>query len=226
MKMWITGGAVAAVAAATAVGTMTIGHSAPAPVPPRAAAVAPVKAADASATALSSYKLSLKGQYQQTTYYCVPASESMSLSTFGITVGQATLAKKMGTTSSKGTSGANAVSVVNGYVKSKGYKLTIEKDVAGNPTVLMNRVSYDIGVLHRAPTIGVWMEKLPWNKGKVKGTKIGHAMVVYGYDKAKGTVTVFDPWKATGGTHTISAKSLAGVLQANGGIHYISRSLL
>jgi hypothetical protein len=82
---------------------------------------------------------------------------------------------------------------VNGYLKSTGYKLTITKDVAGNPTVLMNRASYDVGVLHRAPTIGVWMEKPPWNKGKVKGTKIGHAILVYGYDKAKGTITVFDP---------------------------------
>jgi hypothetical protein len=224
--MWITGGAVAVVAAATAVGTMTTGKSSPTSIPHRNAAVAPATAVNASTTALSSSKLSLKGQYQQTTYYCVPASESMTLSTFGIKVGQATLAKKMGTTSSKGTSGANAVSVVNGYLKPKGYKLTIVKDVAGNPTVLMNRASYDIGVLHRAPVIGVWMEKLPWNKGKVKGTKIGHAMVVYGYDKAKGTVTVFDPWKATGGTHTISAKTLAGALQASGGMHYISRSLL
>ncbi|TDD20726.1 C39 family peptidase [Nonomuraea diastatica] len=51
--------------------------------------------------------LSLKGQRQQNGYYGVPASSSMSLSTFGIKVSQSTLAKKMKTTSS-GTRG-NAV---------------------------------------------------------------------------------------------------------------------
>ncbi|WP_433514237.1 C39 family peptidase [Nonomuraea sp. CA-143628] len=169
-----------------------------------------------------SYTLPLKGQRQQTNYYCVPASSSMSLSSFGVNVSQATLAKKMKTTTS-GTKGANAVPVINAYVKSRGYKYTIPTDADGNPSVLMSRVSQNIGDLRRAPVIAVWMEQLPWNKGKVKGTKIGHAIVAYGYNKTKGTITVYDPWKPTGGSHTLSASTLAKVIQPGGNMYYVSK---
>ncbi|WP_219467848.1 C39 family peptidase, partial [Nonomuraea rhizosphaerae] len=168
------------------------------------------------------YKLSLKGQKQQTNYYCVPASSSMSLSTFGVKVSQATLAKKMRTTTS-GTKGANAVPVINAYVESRGYRFSIPTDADGNPGVLMSRVSQNIGDLHRAPVIAVYMERLPWNKGKVKGKKVGHAIIAYGYDKLKGTITVYDPWKPTGGSHTLSSAALAKVLQPAGNMYYVSR---
>jgi hypothetical protein len=170
----------------------------------------------------SSYTLTIEKQYQRTTYYCLPASAAMSLSTFGIKVGQATLAGKMSTTTA-GTSGDDALPVLRSYVRSRGYKYQAVADVAGHPKVLMRRVAYDVGVLHRAPAVGVWMERLPWNRGEVEGTRIGHIMAVYGYDRTKGTITVFDPWKPTGGTHTLSAKTLAGTLQTFGGMHYISK---
>ncbi|MBF8186667.1 C39 family peptidase [Nonomuraea sp. K274] len=169
------------------------------------------------------YQLSLKGQRQSTNYYCVPASSSMSLSSFGIKVSQSTLAKKMKTTSSGGTKGANAVPVLNAYVKSKGYKYTIPTDADGNALVLMKRVSEDIGDLHRAPVIAVYMEQLPWNKGKVKGTEVGHAIIAYGYNKLTGTITVYDPWKPTGGSHTIAAATLANTLQPGGNMYDISK---
>lgn len=146
----------------------------------------------------------------------------MSLSSFGVNVSQSTLAKKMKTTTS-GTKGANAVPVINSYVKSRGYKYTIPTDADGNPGMLMKRVSENIGDLHRAPVIAVWMEKLPWNKGKIKGTKVGHAIIAYGYDKLQGTITVYDPWKPTGGTHTLSAATLADILQPGGNMYYVSK---
>jgi hypothetical protein len=192
---------------------------------PAYASPTPAPTPTASAKALFkplAYTLTVKTQTQQTNYYCVPASSAMSLSTFGVTVSQATLAKKMKSTKS-GTSGNNATPVLNAYVKSLGYRYTPVTDVVGNPATLMTRVSQNIGVLHRAPMIAVWMEKLPWNKGKVKGSKIGHAVIAYGYNLTKGTITLYDPWKPTGGTHVIAAKTLAGTLQEMGGMRYISK---
>lgn len=244
MKKWKTGTRSVALTAAAMVGVLPFAAltpayatpttpATPAPsatvTPPPAATPSPSGTPSPSASAETkgiftplSYKLSLKGQRQQTNYYCVPASSSMSLSSFGIDVSQSTLAKKMKTTTS-GTKGVNAVPVINSYVKSRGYKYTIPTDADGNAGVLMKRVSENIGDLHRAPVIAVWMEKLPWNKGKVKGTKVGHAIIAYGYDKLKGTITVYDPWKPTGGTHTLSSTSLAAILQPGGNMYYVSK---
>ena len=168
------------------------------------------------------YRLKLQEQYQWTNYYCVPASTSMSLSTFGVKVGQDALAKKMRTTT-RGTGGDAAASVIDGYLHPRRFDDRVVGDVVDHPELLMQRVSYDVGTLRRAPVIQVWMERLPWNKDRLKGQWIGHAIVAYGYNQQAGTITVFDPWRPTGGTHTLSAKSLARTLQAGGGMHYISR---
>ena len=246
MKRWTARGALAlAVAAAactvqtatpllaTAATTATTTPTSPtsrataAPVSVRTTTVrltsSPSTPGPAAAAAPSSYTLTLKGQYQRTDYFCMPASASMSLSTFGVKVKQATLARAMSTTTS-GTMDYDAIPVLTSYVASLGYKYTAVPGLTGRPDALMKRVAYDVGVLHRAPDIDVWMEKLPWNRGEVSGTRIGHIMVVYGYDEAKGTITVFDPWKPTGGTHTLSAKALANTLQYDGSLHYISRA--
>jgi hypothetical protein len=222
---WIAAGVSSA---ALAVGTATgAGHAAASESPrtahashDAAAVAAAVRMAPATAVP-SSAKLKLKEQYQTTTYYCVPAAGSMSLSTIGLSVGQKTLAHKMKTTQ-QGTRGVDATPVLNGYANPRGYAYTVVSDATGRPTTLLNRVSYDVGVLKKAPTIAVWMEKLPWNRGKVKGSRIGHAIVAYGYSSRTGTITVFDPWKATGGTHTISATALSATLQS-GGMRFISR---
>ncbi|MEV0237417.1 C39 family peptidase [Nonomuraea sp. NPDC050786] len=169
------------------------------------------------------YQLSLDAQRQQTNYFCVPASSSMSLASFGIMVNQATLAKKMKTAPPYGTEGVDAVPVINTYINFLGYKVTMPTDADGNPAVLMKRVAKDIGELHRAPVLTVWMDQLPWNKGKVKGHRIGHAILAYGYDKSARTITVYDPWKPTGGTHVISASALADVLQPAGNMYYVSK---
>ncbi|MFB9836684.1 FG-GAP-like repeat-containing protein [Actinoallomurus acaciae] len=202
-------------------GTAGTADASTTPRPPRGDAVvhatrslmAPKVAAAATAAAPTSAKLSLTGQYQDTNYKCVPTSASMSLSTFGVSVSQDTLATQMGTTAANGTSGNQALPVMNGYVDPLGYSYGFSD--ASTASSMMSQVSYDVGVLKRAPTLGVWMEKLPWNAG-MSGTKVGHAIVAYGYDSSAGTITVWDPWKATGGSHTITAAKLAADMQPGG----------
>lgn len=208
--------AVVALAAMGVTGAARTADASVAPRPPRGDAVvhatrslmAPKVAAATSVPA--SAKLSLTGQYQNTNYKCVPTSASMSLSTFGVSVSQDTLATKMGTTAAKGTSGNQALPVVNGYADPLGYSYGFSD--ASTASSMLSQVSYDVGVLKRAPTLGVWMEKLPWNAG-MSGTKVGHAIIAYGYNSSAGTITVWDPWKATGGSHTITAAKLAADMQ-------------
>jgi hypothetical protein len=210
-----------ALAAVGVTGTARTADASTTPRPPHGDAVvhaarslmAPKVAAAATTAAPTSAKLSLKGQYQDTNYKCVPTSASMSLSTFGVSVGQDSLATQMGTTAADGTTGNQALPVVNGYVDPLGYSYGFSD--ASTASSMMSQVSYDVGVLKRAPILGVWMEKLPWNSG-MTGTKVGHAIVAYGYDSDAGTITVWDPWKATGGSHTISAAKLAADMQPSG----------
>lgn len=169
------------------------------------------------------YRLALHGQYQTTDYYCVPAATAMSLSTFGVKVSQAVLAQQMRTTI-RGTGGDSAAAVIDAYIRPRRFDDRIVADVVGRPQLLMQRVSYDVGSLRRAPVIQVWMERLPWNHGTLKGRWIGHAIVAYGYDQRAGTITVFDPWRPTGGPHTLPVKVLSLALQAGAGMHYISRT--
>jgi hypothetical protein len=140
-----------------------------------------------------------------------------------VKVSQAALAKKMRTTT-RGTGGDSAASVMDAYLHPRRFDDRIVGDVVDHPEILMQRVSYDVGSLRRAPIIQVWMERLPWNQGKLRGQWIGHAIVAYGYNQQAGTITVFDPWRPTGGSHTLSAKSLATTLQSGSGMHYISRA--
>ncbi|WP_344179638.1 FG-GAP-like repeat-containing protein [Kribbella lupini] len=157
-------------------------------------------------------KLAITGVYQSTNYFCVPASSQVTLATYGVNVTQQTLAKEMGTTT-EGTYNRTALPVVNKYVNPLGYSIW-SSDTTGNATNLLNWAAYDIGTLKRAPMIGVWMEKLPWNKG-LSG-HFGHAILVYGYDQTAKTLTVWDPWKPTGGTHTIAASTLNAAMQSYG----------
>jgi hypothetical protein len=219
-----------AAVAALLVGTGTAHPVAPPPPPGIATQATQVTSATlvTSTTAIPpaamprSYRLKFHEQYQATNYYCVPASTSMSLSTFGVKVSQDALARKMRTTT-RGTGGDRAASVIDGYLHPRRFDDRIVGDVVGHPEILMQRVSYDVGSLRRAPVIQVWMERLPWNKGRLKQRWIGHAIIAYGYNQQAGTITVFDPWRPTGGSHTLSATSLATTLQSGAGMHYISR---
>lgn len=208
-----------------AVAALVVGTSAPPAYATTAARTAATNATSVTAALRAmprAYRLALHAQFQTTNYYCVPASTAMSLSTFGIKVSQDTLAKKMRTTI-RGTGGDSAAEVMDGYLHPRRYDDRIVADVVGRPQILMQRVSYDVGSLRRAPIMQVWMERLPWNQGRLRGQWIGHAILAYGYDQNTGMITVFDPWRPTGGTHTLPAKVLAKALQSGAGMHYISR---
>lgn len=219
---------ITAVAAALLVGTGTA-HAVTSPPPGSATPVVTRTPLATQAEIVSrvpamprSFRLTVHEEYQWTNYYCVPASTVMSLSTFGVKVTQAVLAQRMKTTT-RGTGSDSAESVMDSYIHPRRFDDRIVGDVVGHPEILMQRVSYDVGSLRRAPVIQVWMERLPWNQGKLKGRWIGHAIIAYGYDQQAGTITVFDPWRPTGGTHTLSAKSLSTTLQSGAGMHYISK---
>lgn len=175
-----------------------------------------------AAFAPGSYTVKITGQYQSKNNWCVPTSSSISLRTLGIKVSQATLAKKMGT-AGPGTTARKAVPVLNAYAKPKHLGYRYGDDISTGAK-LMTKVRYDAGVLHRATVLGVWADDLPWNAKQGFPNHTGHAIVVYGYNTAKQTITVWDPWKATGGRHTISAAKLSAVSQ-KGGMFLINPTL-
>ena len=177
----------------------------------------PATLANAAAATPTSGTVSIKGVYQDTNYNCVPASSSVSIGTFGVSVSQDTLAKQMGTTTA-GTYDTTALPVINNYINPLGYS-TWDTDTTGSTNNLLDWVAYDVSTLKRAPKLGVWMEKLPWNKG-LSG-HFGHAIAAYGYNRTASTITVWDPWKPTGGTHTLAASTLNAAMQA-GGLSYLS----
>lgn len=215
----IVGGLATAALAAGVIASTVHARPTAAPAQVRAATVAP---AALVSTVPSAYTVKIVGQYQSKNSWCVPTSSSISLRTFGISASQTTLAKKMKTTST-GTYARTAIPALNSYVKSKKRAYRTGDDISSG-SKLMTKVSYDVGVLHRATVLGVWIDDLPWS-GKGWKNNTGHAIVVYGYNKSKGTITVWDPWKTTngkktGGSHVISATKLAAVSQ-KGGMYYI-----
>lgn len=216
--LWIAGGLATAVAAGVITSTV---HSEPADTRAQvqAASVATVATVNAVPNA---YTVKIVGQYQSKNSWCVPTSSSISLRTFGIKASQTTLAKKMKTTST-GTYAKTAIPVLNTYVKAKKRTYRTGDDISSG-SKLLGKVSYDVGTLHRATVLGVWIDDLPWSGSGWKNNT-GHAIVVYGYNKSKGTITVWDPWKTTngkktGGSHSISATKLAAASQ-KGGMYYI-----
>ncbi|MEV5709919.1 C39 family peptidase [Actinoallomurus sp. NPDC052274] len=187
--------------------------SAPAPTP--SASTAP-----AVAVPPVSHRLTMAKEYQATSYNCAPAAGVMSLSTFHIKVRQSVLARKMKTKYPKGTTGDNAMTALTRYLRDTPYSLTFDGWSGSGTEFIMKEVSYDVGVLRRAPLVAVWWERLPWNRGIGSRRKVGHLIVAYGYDRKKGTITVFDPWRPTGGAHTLRASALLKALQPSG-LYYI-----
>lgn len=216
---WIAGGVATAALAAGVIASTVQAQPTAAATRVQAATLAPVAMVT---TVPSAYTVKIVGQYQSKNSWCVPTSSSISLRTFGISVSQTTLATKMKTTST-GTYAKTAIPVLNSYVKSKKRAYRTGDDISSG-SKLMTKVSYDVGVLHRATVLGVWIDDLPWS-GTGWKNNTGHAIVVYAYNKSKGTITVWDPWKMTngkktGGSHVISATKLAAVSQ-KGGMYYI-----
>src|SRR5699024_9447732 len=126
-------------------------------------------------------------------------------------VTQDTLAEKMDTDSG-GTSGADMERVYDSYLEPEGYGMSWHP--AQDPEQLMDGVSYDVGVLHKAVPLGGWGAKACWIDADAN---FGHVVSVRGYDKEKDTFTIWDPWLGSyGGHHTVSAGDLADAAQKNG----------
>lgn len=178
--------------------------------PPVGSAAQAFPAAPAKAsTQAAPTKASVKHQQwrAKTDYWCMPTSVQLSLRTFGIKASQKTLWTKMKKVDTNGgrPSTLDGAKVELSYIKSKGYKLTTKS--VKDPKTLMKRVTYDVGVLKRAVPLSIDGSKTPWIK-----QKLTHMISIRGYDKAKGTITVWDPAPkhyGFGGHHTVSAKSLA-----------------
>ncbi|MFF4621994.1 C39 family peptidase [Nonomuraea jabiensis] len=172
----------------------------------------------------------IKGQAQRTSYYCAPASSAIVLRAFGVKRSQDQLAEEMKTSAeARSTKREDMLTVLNAYVRPEGYqfRLTYAKD---DPAALMARVSQAVGVLGKPTIVAVLGNRLPWSRKK---RDFGHAIVAYGYDTAKGTITVWDPNARRGatGTHVIPAKDLAAVVFDNpgrgvGGVFELSKPLL
>lgn len=152
-----------------------------------------------------------KAWQQKKGSWCAPASVQLSLRTFGVKVTQDTLAAKMDT-DDVGTTGADMRRVYNAYLEPEGYQQTWAD--ATDPDVLMDSVAHNVGVLGKAAPLGIWGTKAPWIQSE---SEFGHVVSVRGYDRAAGTVTVWDPSaNSYGGHHVVDVDKLAGASQKNG----------
>ncbi|GAA4630285.1 hypothetical protein GCM10023196_055010 [Actinoallomurus vinaceus] len=223
-RRWTAGvAAAAAVAAACTVAVVETRGSADRTRPVAQASTPSASPSPASPEPPVSYRLRITKEYQAPSYDSSPAAGVVSLSTFGMKVRQSTLIRKMKSKPREGTDGDDIMHTLRDYLYDTPYLLAAEGWSGIRPDFLLRDVGYDVGVLRRAPVLMVWWERLPWNKGIEPGAhKVGHLIVAYGYDRAKGTVTVFDPSPDTGGTHTLPATTLARILQP-GGLCYIYR---
>ncbi|MDT0300736.1 C39 family peptidase [Streptomonospora wellingtoniae] len=157
------------------------------------------------------YEVKHKAWEQKEPSWCAPASVQLSLRTFGVYVTQDTLADKMDT-DSVGTSGADMERVYDSYLEDEGYEMSWS--TAQDPDALMDAVSYDVGVLHKAIPLGVWGAEASWIGAD---ENFGHVVSVRGYDQEEDTFTIWDPWLGSyGGHHTVSADDLADAAQKNG----------
>lgn len=148
----------------------------------------------------------IKGVPQARSTWCLPAASEVSLGTLGVRVRQSTLARKMGT-NSHGTSQYQGIEVLDTYANKKLLNYSRGWDVSTGAEMMAGAVT-DVGVLDKAPVLIVWAEKLPWSYRSRSNP--AHAIVIYGYDLTKKTITVWDPSPyANGGKHVISADKLS-----------------
>ncbi|MGV9385694.1 C39 family peptidase [Nonomuraea sp. NPDC003707] len=223
----VAGSATAPIVAGSATAPIVAGSATVPIVAGSATVLPPVRVQLAVPAAVS---VGIKGQAQRTSYYCAPASSAIVLRAFGVKRGQDQLAEEMKTSAeARSTKRENTLAVLNAYVRPEGYqfRLTYAKD---DPAALMAQVSQAVGVLGKPTIVAVLGNRLPWSRKK---RDFGHAIVAYGYDTAKGTITVWDPNARRGatGTHVIPAKDLAAVVydipaRRIGGVFELSKPLL
>jgi hypothetical protein len=154
--------------------------------------------------------LTVVGQVQQQSEWCVPASGRMTLSAFGVTVTQTTLAGLM-KTGSGGTDLANAPAALNKYEKTNIYHFDTSTTSAAN---LFARVKTDV-TQFGAPIIpAIQGSHLPlW---KANGYTGNHAITLYGYGSDNSSISYDDPIDvpAMYGKHATSSANIWAGMKA------------
>jgi hypothetical protein len=131
--------------------------------------------------------ISITGQMQQEAAWCVPASVRASLTAFGVTQYQSSLAPKLGTTSS-GTKMSAIAPVLNTYESRNSYVLNSNTSSSAQ---LLARVKVDTDD-YKAPIIaGIQGGDLPlWVANGYTGY---HAVALYGYASNNAWIQYDDP---------------------------------
>ncbi|MFC4009258.1 C39 family peptidase [Nonomuraea purpurea] len=198
--------AIAAVAVAASGSLLTASPALAVPTPTPSASPSASPKQDLGLLAPAKASVSHPAVKQKYGMWCAPATMSAILRTYGYSRTQEQLAKQMVTDDKKGTPSKNIRLVFNSYVNDKG--LTMAWGKTKDPGALLNNIAYDVGVLKRATAIIVDADLMPYTNGA--GAPNIHMVTVRGYDKAKRTVTVWDPANnRTNGNHTVSVKTLS-----------------
>jgi hypothetical protein len=170
---------------------------------------------DSGATAAVTYKtLTITTQMQQRSYWCGPAAGRATLTAFGVTKTQGSMATSMRTTVG-GTAASRIYSVLNTYQSRNHYY-----DDKGTATAkyLFARVKTDIGGSYKAPLIPlVQGHSLPiWTSNGYHGL---HFISLYGYGSDGVSIKYFDPADADVlyGRHVVNRKYVYAAMNAKFG---------
>ncbi|WP_043682498.1 C39 family peptidase [Streptomyces xylophagus] len=141
---------------------------------------------DVSGT-VSYTSVTITGQQQQTSYWCVPASSRATLTAFGVTKYQSELAPLLGTTSS-GTKMSKVPAVLNSLESSNKYVLNSNTDSA---KLLFARVQVNVKNWGAPLIAAIQGNDLPlWSAEGYYGY---HAVVLYGYASNNAWIQYDDP---------------------------------
>ncbi|MFJ3308985.1 C39 family peptidase [Streptomyces sp. NPDC086549] len=167
---------------------------------------------DAAVAASTTFKtLSITTQMQQKAYWCGPAAGRATLTAFGVTKSQSTLASDM-KTNSNGTYASKIPAVLRNYESRNPYLDTTGTSSAKN---LFARLKTDVNT-YKAPMIPlVEGYALPlWKRNGFHGM---HFITLYGYGSDGVTIKYFDPVDENSlyGRHTVNRKDVYTAMNAS-----------
>lgn len=151
------------------------------------------------------------GQTQEHAQWCAPASGSISLSSIGVHVGQAQLARESGTTLAGGTpDSARYVAALDRAAAHVGvtYSLTSEPSAQLMGQLLASEIEHGY-----APPMPVVAGRLPWVHN---GSTEGHVIVIVGADPTDHDVRVWDPDAGAQHVHVMTWSQLYRASQGPG----------
>jgi len=160
-------------------------------------------------------------QYQQHSWWCVSASAAIALAQEGVNVEQSTLAADFHTVDHVGVYGDIRPQL--DALAAPGYRFEYRPDTT-SPLRLQSVLEYDVVTLRQPVMVAVDGAKLSWNSAYAGHGPQWHVEVAYGYDESTQTVTLWEVWGPTGGTHTIPLDQLAADLNPSAGVIEVIRS--